>query len=205
MKRKILLFILTLNFSFISFTQEKKIKYTDENFKPLTKNEFLSNPLNKNHFLYKIENDSLIINIKVERSKFGRINKATNKKIRTYLQKLSGSKVDSTQTIIINYFPSEDKCQGKGNWNFGFLSLCKDFKKGLQKKKNITQFFIFKDEKAVKNFKRKFVWYKDKSRLIEKTFFKFHYPCFSYIIIKPNGGYYSERGEYRITDILNKI
>lgn len=198
----IFLFILSLT---PIYSQNKKIIFADEDLNILSKEEYLKNPLQKNHFEYEVENDSSIIRIKVERQKFGRIDKATNQKIRIYLQNLSNSPIDSSKTIIINYFPSVDKCQGKDNWNSFFIQKCNNYIKELEKINNISQFFIFKDENAVKNFGRKFKWYKDENKLIEKNFFKFHYPCFSYIIIKPNGNYYSERGEYNISSIPEKV
>lgn len=198
----IFLFILSLT---PIYSQNKKIIFADEDLNILSKEEYLKNPLQKKHFEYEAENDSSIIRIKVERQKFGRIDKATNQKIRIYLQNLSNSPIDSSKTIIINYFPSVDKCQGKDNWNSFFIQKCNNYIKELEKINNISQFFIFKDENAVKNFGRKFKWYKDENKLIEKNFFKFHYPCFSYIIIKPNGNYYSERGEYNISSIPEKV
>ena len=75
----------------------------------------------------------------------------------------------------------------------------------METKENISQYFIFKDEKSVNNFGKYFKWYLDKNQLIEKTFFKFHYPCGSYVIIRPNGNYYSQRGEYNISLIPDKL
>jgi len=198
----IFLFILSLK---SLYSQNKKIIFADEDLNILSKEEYLNNPLQKKHFEYEVKNDSSIIRVKVERQKFGRIDKATNQKIRVYLQNLSNYPIDSSKTIVINYFPSVDKCQGKDNWNSFFIQKCNSYIKRLEKINNISQFFIFKDKNSVKNFGRKFKWYKDEDKLIEKNFFKFHYPCFSYVIIKPNGNYYSERGEYNISSIPEKL
>ncbi|APG64287.1 hypothetical protein LPB136_02385 [Tenacibaculum todarodis] len=203
MKKIFLILILLTHFN--TYSQSKKIMYVDEDLKILTIEQYKSNPLNKRHYEFRVEKDSVIFYIKAVKEKFGRISKEIHEKIKNNLITVSNSKINSNQTIIINYFPKKDKCLGNTGWNNSFLKLTKTYTTVLKEKKNIKQFFIFKDDKIVKNFSKEFQWYKDNSQLIEKTFFKFHYPCFSYVIIKPNGNYYTKRGEYRITEILEKI
>jgi hypothetical protein len=48
-------------------------------------------------------------------------------------------------------------------------------------------------------------WYKDPERLIEKNFFKLHYPYGSYVIIQNDGSYTSRKGEYNIKKILGAL
>lgn len=202
--KKILMLLLFLS-PYTLFSQSKKIVFADENLKILTKNDFFNNPLKKDRYILTFENDSSTIKVKVDREKYGRLTKNRNRNIRSYLETLSSTKIDSTKTVIINYFPTADKCQGKSNWNKFFIKKCNNFVNQVKKNEKLTQYFIFKDKSSVKNFKKKFKWYLDTKQLIEKTFFKYHYPCFSYVIIKPNGNYYTVRGEYNISEIYKKI
>jgi hypothetical protein len=121
------------------------------------------------------------------------------------LSNLSSSKINENNTVIINYFPENDKCLGGRKWNSFIIRKIKTYLKNLSNKENISQYFIFKDATVVKNFDKNFTWFLDKNQIIENAFFPFHYPCFSYIIIKPNGNFYTERGEYDINTIIEKI
>lgn len=202
---KKIVIILTLLSYLSSFSQDKKNVYADEDLNIITKEEFDQNFLNKYFFIYKSKTDTSNVIVKVYRQKAGRISKEVHQKIKEQLYEISNIKISSSETIIINYFPSKDKCQGKDNWNSFFLNKCENYVNNINKKENVTQFFIFKNKNAVRNFGKKFKWYKDENQLIENTFFKFKYPCFSYVIIRPNGNYHSERGEYNISLIPNKI
>ena len=154
-------------------------------------------------FNYKLNFNEKIIHY--DKQKVGKISKEILNKIRNQLSSSANKQIDSSQTIVINYFPAPDKCQGKEKWNSFFLNKVNRYVKKIEKKENVQQFFIFKDKKSIKNFDKKFTCFLDENQLIEKTFFKFHYPCFSYVIIRPNGNYFSQRGEYNISLIPDKL
>ncbi len=201
--KKIFLVLILLTY-FNSYSQEKKIIYSDEDLNELTKEKYISNPLKKRFFEYKTENDSLIIYTRVARNKVGRISKNDLTKIKNQLQNTSKIKIDSSQTIVINFYPGIDNCN-KGPGNSTINALYNKYIRKISKRKDVAQFFIYKQIEGTNKYSRKTKWLKDSHQLIERTFFKFHYPCSSYVIIKPNGNYYSKRGEYRITEILEKI
>ncbi|WP_439128099.1 hypothetical protein [Polaribacter sp.] len=201
MKKSILLILFICQFT----SAQKKELYVNDDYVLIGKETYNKNIPGKYFTYFKQENDSLIIYIKSPSIKVGRIKDSVHNKIKYYLKELTNKKIDEKNTIIINYFPENDKCLGNRRWNSSILYKFKKFVKNVKSKENISQFFIFKDESVVKNFKRKFTWYLDKNQIIEKEFFKLHYLCFSYIIIKPNGNYYSKRGEYDINKLLEKI
>lgn len=184
---------------------KKKEIFVNENFIEISKKEFQEKINNKYYYFYKIENDSLVAYVKVPTEKFGKITQSNYQTVIQSLSNYSNKKIDSTKTIIINYFPSKDDCLGDRNWDWYFKKSTKKFLKEVSKKKDLLQFFIFKDESSVKNFGKHFSYYLDVENTIEKEFFKYHYPCFSYVVLKPNKTYYTKRGEYNINEVLEKL
>ncbi|REH54929.1 hypothetical protein C7448_102462 [Tenacibaculum gallaicum] len=190
-----------------SYAQLKDTIFLNEDFIKLTKETYFSNEKNEHFFHFQIQEDSTTIAlIKVAKRKHGRIDINTHNKIKKYLFYLSDEKIDSTKTIIINYFPKQDNCCIANNpWSKASIKNFKRFVQELKNKENISQFFIFKDTRTVNNFSDYFSWYPDKESIMEKTFFKFQYPCYSYIIIRPNGNYFTFRGEYYAPEIIGVL
>ena len=201
--KKALLFLVLLSY-INNYSQNKQIIYSNDDLNIISEEEYKANSLKKYFYEYKTENDSIILFTKASKIKEGNISIVEYAKIKDYLISITNSKISSSKTIIINYHPGKDKCNSeKGNTTL--WSLYSKYKRKISKNKNIAQFFIYKNFEGIEKYPTKIKWYKDVNQLVEKTFFKFHYPCGSYIIIKPNGSYYSVRGEYKITDILEKI
>ncbi|MCG7502911.1 hypothetical protein MHM83_13660 [Tenacibaculum sp. Mcav3-52] len=187
-----------------AYAQLKDTIFLNENSIKLTKEAYFSNEKNEHFFHFKTQKDSTTtILIKVAQRKYGRIDINTHNKIKKYLFFLSNKEIDSSKTIIINYFPKQDNCCIPNNpWSIASIKSFKRFVQKLKNKEHIYQFFIFKDTRTVNNFSGYFSWYADKESIIEKAFFKFQYPCYSYIIIKPNGNYFTFRGEYYAPEII---
>lgn len=202
--KNILLLIIAL-FIFKIKAQVKKEIFVNEDFKSISKKQFHEKLINRYYYFYKIENDSVTTFVKVPTSKFGRISNKKYEKVIASLSNYTNRKIDTNKYIIINYFPSLDSCMGKRKWSRYFLVKTKKYLRKIKKRKDIQQIFIFKDNSAIKNFGKYFNYYIDSEQTIEKELFKFHYPCFSYIIIKPNKTFYTKRGEYNISEILEKI
>ena len=80
-------------------------------------------------------------------------------------------------------------------------------KRVYEVKKNTTILHIYKNSEGLQN--RSFInWHQDPQGIIEKEFFKYHYPCFSFVIITPSNNYISYFGEFAtetIVDCLKKI
>ena len=137
-----------------SYAQLKDTIFLNEDFIKLTKETYFSNEKNEHFFHFQIQEDSTTIAlIKVAKRKHGRIDINTHNKIKKYLFYLSDEKIDSTKTIIINYFPKQDNCYIANNpWSKASIKNFKRFVQELKNKENISQFFIFKDTRTVNNF-----------------------------------------------------
>ena len=113
--------------------------------------------------------------------------------------------------IVIIYYPGKDNCNGMeeySTWNI----FDKDYLKNLEKISDISHHWIYKDDENLKYYyKRKKGWKKDSKQFVEKMFFKYHYPCFSCVVIDSKGNFIANYGEFgkqtvwEISEELKKI
>ncbi|MBB4805822.1 hypothetical protein HNP38_001094 [Chryseobacterium defluvii] len=174
--------------------------FFDENDNAITKEQFHGRKL-KNGEL-KVYNDSLkTTKILSERSESGEIGSG---KIIDQLNASLGLKLKEDRPVIIIYHPGKDRCNSTGTSTpeSAFLWF-----KELEKKANKIQksefIHIYKDKKGVKTI-NKIKWHKDPRNIIENTFFKYHYPCSSYVILYKNK-YTSYFGEFPPDYILRDL
>lgn len=196
MKNYIIYFILL--FATKSAAQNTQI-YLDDNLNKISKKEF-EKPLRKNEYATNFKLDTAEVNIRVNRFSSGKLSVEEFKLIKDLLSEQSQITISEKDVVIINYYPGKDECNSTGN-----LELVKkkyqDYISKIAEKKNIKQFFIYKDPKGTENY-GDLKWMLDPKGLIESKFFNIHYPCGSNVVIKNDGTYNSNRGEYDISKIL---
>jgi len=192
-----------------TFGQTKPIVFYNENKEEITKESFFKlKDYTKNLDLY-FENDSLQYGLLIKRQQFGKLDQKTFTKLKSYLTEISHKQIDSTQNIVINYltaFPTKEKEFGfKASWNI----LDKDYLKKLHEIANVTQFWINSPKcDNLKYYQRnKIKWISDKENLFNEIFFPYQVKSGNYILIKPNGKFYSylgEHGKYEIWENVKK-
>ncbi len=200
---KILSIILISLVSITSYSQKKPIKYYDEKGSEITLESFIKkNDYIKNLAIY-FENDSIQYGHLFKRMNFGKLKNKELNYLKDYLNELSKSKIDSTESIVINYITSipkraKDNPRLRSTWNL----LDRDYLKNLHKISNIKHFWVHSPN--VLNLKyfhsNKLNWLNDKEQILKKRFF----PNEVYghtLIIKPNGLYVSYIGEHGKTKI----
>jgi hypothetical protein len=200
MKKSLQIFItsfLILIASF-SFSQNKKIdenglKYFDENYNPISKSKFEERLLKKR--LLAIQGDSINHKILSERIFQGIIE--NKKTLDSLLSSTINDKIDSSKTIVIFYYPGKDPCNSSGS---ATKSYRKSWNEELERKLNkITQtrpIYIYKDKDGIEKYDGIMTWYKDPYGTIERLFFKYHYPCESFVVISKEGEFISYFGEF---------
>ncbi|CAA7196275.1 hypothetical protein [Chryseobacterium potabilaquae] len=192
-----LLFITVILFSNFLFSQKKIF---DENDKMITLDEF-NHRKNKLGGLKIVYNDSLDTAKITSDTEKGEVD---SEKLITDLAHLLKLKISPTQPTIIIFYPGKDPCNSSG------LSTPKssflDFKENEKKANKIKQsniLYLYKSKEGIKTI-NKIKWYKDPKNIIENTFFHYHYPCSSYVIIY-NNKYISHFGEFPLSSILNNL
>lgn len=195
MKNTLQIFCLTILISSFSFSQNKKhkdIKYFDESYKQISEKDFEFRK-KKNHLL-SVEGDS--INHKIL-SPLGYQGTIENKEVLdSLLTSLTNKKIDSSKTIVIIYHPGKDECNSSGSATYSTIKIW--FEELETKLFEITQtkpIYIYKDKEGTAEYDGILTWYKDPNRTIESLFFKYHYPCSSFVVISKNGDFKSYFGE----------
>jgi hypothetical protein len=199
----LLLFIINL-----SFSQEKKKIFYNDNFEEVTESNFYKQKNYERNLDLYFENDTLITSLLIKRKNYGQLNDSIFKK---FQKNLLPNKELIYEIIVIIYYPGKDNCNRvdrSSRWNI----FDNDYLKKLNKITKFNHFWIYKDDENLKYYHpRQVKWEKDNNQFIEKTFFELHYPCFSAVVIDKSGKYISYFGEFGkstiwelTTELINK-
>jgi hypothetical protein len=108
--------------------------------------------------------------------------------------------------LILNYHPGSDPCNSTGTFNKSFLrGKFNAYLRQVRSFKNSAQYFIYANQQGLERYEGVIDWVPDPGHLIQNTFFKYHYPCGSYVIINPIGEYYAYYGEYSLDHVVDKV
>ena len=138
--------------------------------------------------------------------------KITNRALlESLLEKETNQELDSNKPIVIIYYPGKDRCNSSGSatkesrkiW-FGQLE------DGINQVAQTKPIYIYKDNDGLEKYDGVLTWHKDPDGTIERLFFKYHYPCSSFVVISKDGDYISYFGEFgkqyvwEATQLMNK-
>ncbi|MBA9079616.1 hypothetical protein [Rufibacter quisquiliarum] len=201
----LVLFVVFIFSSAFAFAQEKPKEgglLLDQHDKPISKEAFLK--LIDQPDIMLAKNDSLPIYKAVgERSEKGQVENY-EKIISTLTQ--ANIAVDRTKPLVIIYYPGKDACNSSGSGSAANVSPQKDeLTRRTQKIANVNPVRIYRTYAGLENKRSGATWHKDPEQVIEKTFFKYHYPCGSYVILAPNGKYISYFGEFMQEQLLKEL
>jgi len=192
----------------LAYSQVKNKIFYNENLEEITESSFHKQKnFEKNLDIY-FENDTIMISFLIKRKNHGKLDDSNFKKLK---KNLSPDKELINKITVIVYYPGKDDCN-ETERNSTWSIFDKDYLKKLNKICDYNHFWVYKDDENLKYYHPKEVkWEKDNNQFIEKTFFEFHYPCFSAVIIDENGkfiSYFGEFGKSKIweltTELINK-
>jgi len=193
----IALILLSLNYSFAQNIQVKKdsIKYFDENYKSISKKKFRIKKSRTAVFL-GVQGDSVNHRILVRRGHKGVIN--DKKRLDSLLSTVIQEKIDPSKPLVIIYYPGKDPCNSSGHATRKTLrTWFNAMERKINRVKKSTILYVYKDNSGLygKNdgFKK---WIKDPNNIVERHFFKRHYPCSSFVVISKKGNFISYFGEF---------
>lgn len=199
MKKWLFIFLSFLFGHIYSQVREKKEILYDVNWQLLSLKEF-KEKVKDRKFIYKLtENDTAYVGKLFLREKVGKIKAEERIDLIDYLEKISKTQIDSSNTIVINFFfkppnPPNGSCIDN-------YTSSRKYRKYFKKNDGISQFSIV--QKGF-NYKKNNVL-EDKERFIRNLLFKYYFSCGNYIIIKEDGSYLRRLGEYRQSEIPHKI
>lgn len=129
------------------------------------------------------------------REKRGKVEDMENLKF--LLEKATNNELDSEKPIVIIYYPGKDRCNSGGTaTEESTKTWFKNLETGVDDIAQTKPIYIYKDSDGLERNKSWLAWHKDPEGVIEKLFFKHHYPCNSFVVISKNSEYISYFGEF---------
>ncbi len=179
----------------------KKEKYFNDDLKEISFEDYKKLAEDDSTILFDETNDSIIFKLALKKIKSGRFNENKFKQIKNYIEKITNTKIDQNQTVVLSFISLNCDCFSKKEHLAHFKKNFKGYLKKINKKKNISQFFIsiFPSELDIG-----YPYYNEENYFLNKMLFK-KMRNNGIIIIKPNGNYYLERENYNLKKILSKL
>ena len=105
--------------------------------------------------------------------------------------------------LIVVYYPGKDECNSTGLANNldGFQSKKKAILKYAEKHQTAEPQFIYGNPHGLEKYQGILEWKPDPESVFQQHFFKFPYPCGSFVVIDPKGNYRAILGEYPVSQI----
>ena len=200
--RKILTLIISAILINSCSSLQRDFTYLDINNNEISKSKFRQKR-STNQYL-DIQIDSLNQKKLIERTKTGKLENF--EAYRSLVSNKTSEKIDNTKPLVIIYHPGKDACNSSGsatketlkNW-YGTLE------DGVQQLKANAPIYLYKEKEGLEKYDGILNWHKDPDGLTEKLFFKYHYPCSSFVVISSDGEYVSYFGEFSKEHVWNAI
>jgi hypothetical protein len=183
-------------------SSQRDFTYLDIDNKEISKSKFRQKR-STNKYL-DVQIDSLNQIKLIERTNKGKIE---NLKIfRSLISNKSSEKIDYSKPIVVLYYPGKDPCNSSGSATKESLkNWYRTLEDGIQQLKANAPIYLYKEKEGLEKYEGVIKWYKDPDGLTEKLFFKYHYPCSSFVVISSSGEYVSYFGEFSKEYVWNAI
>ncbi|MEM9548141.1 MAG: hypothetical protein AAGA77_19325 [Bacteroidota bacterium] len=136
------------------------------------------------------------VKLEVVRSKIDSLDHNQLARVNEFFMNINSEYPSSKDFVFIKYYPGKDRCNSTGGLSRNQIGE-RDvrFKAEIQKRERMTAAWIYKNDKGLKKYTKEVQWHPDSLQIIENTFFAYHYPCSSYVILHKSGLYYAFFGE----------
>lgn len=183
--------------------QSKPEKYYGINFEEISKQEFEKSVKKEKVFNYNQYNiEDHITKILYKRKTTGKLNNEELSLLKKELSKIGP--LENEITILI-FYPGKDECNNRSN-SLSIDFFRKEYKNKLDRITKYNHFWIYKTDEDLKYYHpEKINWEKDNDRVIEKLFFKMHYPCFSSAVVDRYGNYRLNLAEFSTDQIVEDV
>ena len=176
--------------------------YLDINNNEISKSKFRQKR-STNQYL-DIQIDSLNQKKLIERTKTGKLENF--EAYRSLVSNKTSVKLDNTKPLVIIYHPGKDACNSSGSATKETLkNWYETLEDGVQQLKANAPIYLYKEKEGLEKYDGILNWHKDPDGLTEKLFFKYHYPCSSFVVISSDGEYVSYFGEFSKEYVWNAI
>lgn len=153
---------------------------------------------------FKNQNYTMFVKL-VKRKVIGQLQPLQTNQIVQYFGRLDPS-INTNTSLLIKHFQGDDPCSSSGTRtgkerDAYFLNFTKQITKRFD-----VQIIQVKTKNSSIDNRTEFPdkWLTDKYSVLN-TFFPYHYPCGSFMILKPSGEYYIYYGEYGLDNALDGL
>lgn len=106
---------------------------------------------------------------------------------------------EAGKPIVVVFYPGKDECNSTGLTEGNTKFYEKDHKwlqKNIASKGGYGPIYLYKNPAGLEKYAGIMTWKADPEGLFEQSFFKFPYPCRSFVVIDPQGNYRAILGEF---------
>lgn len=112
------------------------------------------------------------------------------------------------KSLVVIFYPGKDECNSTGsqaNDASYFEKRHEYLVTGTTKRDATEPIYIYKNPHGLEKYKGIMEWIPDPDATFEKNFFKYPYPCRSFVVIHPSGEYRVIFGEFPDSQIIQAL
>ncbi len=112
------------------------------------------------------------------------------------------------KSLVVIFYPGKDECNSTGLQANDVSHFKKSYQyllTGTAKRNEIEPVYIYKNPHGLEKYKGIMEWIPDPEATFEKNFFKYPYPCRSFVVIHPSGEYRAIFGEFPDSQIIQAL
>lgn len=112
------------------------------------------------------------------------------------------------KSLVVIFYPGKDECNSTGLQANDVSHFKKSYEylvNGTYKREAEEPVYIYKNPHGLEKYKGIMEWIPDPDATFEKNFFKYPYPCRSFVVIHPSGEYRAIFGEFPDSQIIQAL
>jgi len=111
--------------------------------------------------------------------------------------------LESGKSLIVIFYPGKDECNssGAGDNAESFPKEYKTLTKWSEKGDAAPPVFMYGNPHGLEKYGEEVTWISDPEHIFQDQFFKYPYPCGSFVIIHPSGEYRAILGGYPLSQV----
>lgn len=203
MKNRLLLICILCSIIFSCSTSKREYKYLSAGDTEISRIQFRTDLATGNYL--EVLNDSLNEKKLIERQTTGKIEDP--EALKSILSSLSSlEEPNLSRPITIIYYPGKDPCNTAAfPYQDHLFNWFSQLEQGILEKNGNRPLYLYKNEEGLEKYNGIIKWKEDPDQIFEKQFFTSHYPCFSFVVISPQGNYIAYYGEFGKERVWNAV
>lgn len=112
------------------------------------------------------------------------------------------------KSLVVIFYPGKDECNSTGSQANDISHFRKSHEyliNATAKKDAAEPIYLYKNPHGLEKYKGIMEWIPDPDATFEKNFFKYPYPCRSFVVIHPSGEYRAIFGEFPDSQITQAL